>query len=251
MPFVVGSHPFPGATASILPALADAGASVIEVGIPFSDPIADGPVIAAAMHEVLTRPGGRPATPETVFAEVASARARTSAGLVAMCSVSIVHRMGGADGFCRLAAQAGFDGLIVPDVTVEDAAPLAEGARSSGLALSLLVAPTTPPARAARIAERSSGFVYLLARSGTTGERADLPEVAGPVAMLRRAGTIPIACGFGIASPEQVRAVVRHADAAIVGSALVRRLSEAVRSGADPVRAGEDLTRTLVAGLGP
>lgn len=266
MPFVCGGHPRAGTTAAVLPALERAGASVIEVGIPFSDPIADGPVIAAAMHAAL-KAG---ATPESVFAEVASVRGRMNAGLVAMCSVSIVRRMGATQshsgagsgatggspvlGFVRRARAAGFDGLIIPDAPLEESGDLIAAARDEGLTLSLLIAPTTPADRAARIAAASSGFVYLLARAGITGETAAAPQVASRVSELRRVTKLPIACGFGIATPEHVRAVVGpppsgDADAAIVGSALVRAMDAAAATDGDPVAAGERFTRALVAGL--
>lgn len=245
MPFVVGEHPFPGATAALLPALSRAGASIIEIGIPFSDPIADGPVIAAAMHKAI----GAGATPLKVFDQVASVRGQVDSGLVAMCSISIVWRMGGPSGYCRQAREAGFDGLIVPDAPLEEAGELLAAAKAAGLTCSLLVAPSTPPERAAAIARASSGFVYLLARSGITGEQADAPQIAGAVAMLRAASPLPIACGFGISRPEHVREVTRHADAAIVGSALVRRLDEARSSNSDPVGAAESLVRALSSGL--
>ena len=222
MPFVCAGAPTLGALTEILPALGDAGAAVIEVGIPFSDPIADGPVIAAAMHEAI----GRGITPTMVFEQVRSVRDRVSSGLVAMVSVSLVHAMGGGEPFCRRAKDAGFDGCIFPDAPLEESAELAEACRSSDLTCSLLIAPTTPEDRARLIAERCSGFVYLLARAGITGERSDAPRVADRVRMLRGVTRLPIACGFGISTPEHVRAVVEHADAAIVGTALVRRLEQ-------------------------
>lgn len=250
MPFICGGHPanMPPQdavpiTALLLPALERAGASIVEVGIPFSDPIADGPVIAAAMHEAL-RHG---ATPLAVFDQVASVRAELSIGLVAMCSISIVHRLGGAAGFCRQAAAAGFDGLIVPDIPLEESGEIREAAAGAGLRLSLLIAPTTPPARAAQIARASTGFVYLLARTGITGERQEAPQVAGLVRTIQDATDLPIACGFGISTPEHVRAVVREggADAAIVGSALVRRMGQA----GDPIAEAERFIRELAGGL--
>lgn len=245
MPFICGGHPGAGKTAELIPAFERAGASIIEIGIPFSDPIADGPVIAAAMHEALTLG----ATPERVFEEVASVRAKVSVGLVAMTSVSIVHRMGGAKGFIDRACAAGFDGFIFPDAPLEEATRLAAVAREAGAITSMLIAPTTPAERAARIAQASSGFVYLLSRTGITGERQDAPEVAQMVAALRRATDLPIACGFGISTPGHVAAVTRHADAAIVGSAVVRRIGAAAGAGRDPVSEAESFVRELAAGL--
>jgi tryptophan synthase alpha chain len=249
MPFVCGGHPSAGVTRRVLPALERAGACVIEVGIPFSDPIADGPVIAAAMHEVLSRPN--PATPQSVFDEVRQARPDTRAGLVAMVSISIVHRTGPGS-FISSAAEAGFDGLIFPDVPLEESDELLGLTRDAGLCASLLVAPTTPPARAERIARACTGFVYLLARVGITGEQGRAGEaidIGERVRLLRSATELPIACGFGISTPDQVRAVVRHADAAIVGSALVRRMSDASARKGDPVVAAEAFTRELAGAL--
>jgi len=247
MPFVCGGYPALSSTAAVLPALERAGASIVEIGIPFSDPIADGPVIAAAMHEAL-RLG---ATPLEVFDQVASVRGQVSIGLVAMCSVSIVQRMGGATGFCRQAKSAGFDGVIVPDVPLEESGEIRSAASGAGLTASLLVAPTTPRERVAAIAKASTGFVYLLARTGITGEREEPPEVSGMVRMIRETTDLPIACGFGVSTAEHVRAVVRDggAEAAIVGSALVRRMGDAAAGGKDPIEGAERFVRELAAGL--
>lgn len=228
IPFVCGGHPARGSLDRLIPALELAGAPIIEVGLPFSDPIADGPVIAAAMHEALAAG----ATPATILEEVAAIRPRTGAGLIAMVSVSIVSKM---TGFIREAVLAGFDGFIFPDVPIEEAGPLLDAAADQGATATLLVAPSTPPDRAARIARASTGFVYLLARSGLTGEQASAPDIASMVRMLRDATDRPIACGFGVSTREQVRSIVAHADAAIVGSGLVRRISEAAKAGRDPV----------------
>lgn len=245
MPFVCGGHPEPGATARALPELEAAGASIVEVGIPFSDPIADGPVIAAAMHTALQRGS----TPQTVFDEVASVRSGLKIGLVAMVSVSIVHRMGGPDGFVGKAKSAGFDGFIFPDAPLEESAVFAEAAARAGLTASLLISPTTSTRRMEAIAKACTGFVYLLARTGITGERQDAPEVAGMVSAIRQVTDLPIACGFGISTAEHVRAVTKHADAAIVGSALVRRMDAAASAGRDAVSEGGAFCRELAAGL--
>ncbi len=247
MPFVCGGYPALSSTAAVLPALQRAGASIVEIGIPFSDPIADGPVIAAAMHDAL-RLG---ATPLEVFDQVASVREQVSIGLVAMCSVSIVQRMGGAAGFCKQAKAAGFDGVIVPDVPLEESGEIRSAAAEAGLTASLLVAPTSPRERVPAIARASTGFVYLLARTGITGEREEAPEVEGMVRMIREATDLPIACGFGISKAEHVRAVVRDggADAAIMGSALVRRMGDAAAGGKDPIEGAERFVRELAAGL--
>jgi len=239
MPFVCGGHPSPACLPDLLLALEQAGASIVEIGIPYSDPVADGPVIAGAMHRALEQG----VTPARIFEQVAGVRERLSIGLVAMVSVSIVHAWGGSVGFCRRARDAGFDGLIVPDLPVEEAEPVREAAREHGLAMSLLISPSTPRGRAEEIARASSGFVYLMARLGTTGEREENPEIERKVEVIRRATEIPVACGFGLSTQEQVRRVLRHADAAIVGSALVRRLDRA----ADPVGTARAFVGELVA----
>jgi tryptophan synthase alpha chain len=247
MPFICGGYPARETTAAALLALEHAGASIVEIGIPFSDPIADGPVIAAAMHEAL----GTGATPLEVFNQVASVRDRLNIGLVAMCSVSIVQRMGGPDSFARNAKAAGFDGLIIPDVPLEEAGQIIAAGKATNLTVSLLVAPTTPPERAAEIARASTGFVYLLARTGITGERADAPDVTRLVAQIRRATDLPIACGFGISRPEHVAALIGPggADAAIIGSAIVRRMGQARAEGKDPVGEAQTFVRHLATGL--
>ncbi len=249
MPFVCGGYPSLADTERTLVGLQRAGASIVEIGIPFSDPIADGPVIAAAMHTALTRG----VTPAGVFEAVASARAKLTLGLVAMVSVSIVHRVGPAR-FASDAAKAGFDGVIIPDVPVDEADRTLGPIRNAGLTCSLLVAPTTPPQRAERIARACTGFVYLLARlgiTGTAGAGVDASAIAARVATLRTVTDLPIACGFGISTPEHVRAVVADpprgagADAAIVGSALVSRMGSAT----DPVSEAGSFCANLAAGL--
>ncbi len=248
IPYVCGGHPRPGTLSQVIPALASAGATFIEIGIPFSDPIADGPVIAAAMHTSLERGS----TPSSVLAEVAQARGQVQVPLIAMVSVSIVHRMSGGAGpgrFVGMAKEAGFDGFIFPDAPLSESGELLKAAADAGLTASLLIAPTTSAARAEQIMKASTGFVYLLARSGITGERDDAPDVGPRVAQLRKMSDLPIACGFGISTPEHVRAVVQHADAAIVGSALVRRMSEADAGGQNPVEHAADFCRQLAGGL--
>lgn len=243
-PFICAGHPRPGATAELIPALASAGAPVIEVGIPFSDPIADGPVIAAAMHEALALG----ATPDTALDDIRAARADTSSAVVAMVSYSIV-RKATEDAYVAACAAAGVDGLIVPDLPLEESASLRAAAARAGLACTLLIAPTTPPDRAEAIARASTGFVYMIARAGITGEQADLDAdaLARRADHLRRVTNLPLACGFGISTPDQVREVLRHVDAAIVGSALVRRLAQAHAEKRDLSTTATDFIRSLTA----
>lgn len=223
MPFVCGGHPTPSSLGGVLAGLEAGGAGIIEVGFPFSDPIADGPVIASAMGRAIEQG----VTPRSLIAAVGELRGGLSVGLVAMVSVSIVHRLGGAEAFVSLASDAGFDGFIFPDAPVEESDDLIAAAEKHGRSVSLLISPTTPDERAREIARRCRGFVYTLARTGITGERSDAPDVADRVATLRSATNTPIAVGFGIGTRSHVRAVFEHADAAIVGSALVRRLESA------------------------
>lgn len=246
MPFLTAGDPDLAMTADLLEAIQRAGAAVCELGIPFSDPIADGPIIQASMSRALSR-GVRP---EEVLDMVASQRSKLEMGLVAMVSYSIVHRLG-TDGFFRRAADAGFDGMIIPDLPVEESEETVAMVRDAGLVCSMLVAPTTPDDRAGQIARASSGFIYVLARAGITGEREGLPvELPERVLRLREASDLPLAVGFGIASPKQVEAVCRVADAAIVGSAIMRRIDDSGEG--DPkatVQAVEEFVGNLVAAL--
>lgn len=242
MPFVTAGYPSLDATAQVLPALERAGASIVELGFPFSDPIADGPVIAESMHHALVTG----VTPTAIFEMVARARQATNLGLVAMVSDSIITRMG-PERFVIEAAAAGIDGLIVPDIDLDAATPLAGLARLHNLSFTLLVAPTTTPRRIARIASLCTGFIYLLARVGITGESAGL-DLAGTrqrIEEIRRHSSLPIAVGFGIATPEHVAQVTSIADAAIVGSALVRRMT----GSGDPVQAAARFVGDLAMGL--
>lgn len=243
LPFVTAGYPSLDSTRRLLPALGAACRSVIEVGIPFSDPIADGPVIAESMHEALVAG----CTPEAVFGAVRDVRGQVDAALVAMVSHSIVNRMG-MDRFAAAAAAAGFSGLIVPDIDLEEAPALRTACDAAGIGCTLLVSPTSGDARIAQIVEHCSGFVYALARLGITGERAEAPEVKPIVDRIRRHTSLPIAAGFGISTPVHVTAVLEHADGAIVGSAIVRRMREAIVNGRNPEDAAVALVAELVRG---
>lgn len=245
MPFVTGGYPSLEVTERVLPALGPAGASIIEIGIPFSDPIADGAVIAASMHEALCHG----VTPEAIFGLVGGVRVAVSAGLVAMVSHSIVRRMGD-ERFVKRAALSGFDGLIVPDIDTDGgerspAGALARATSEQGLTCTFLIAPTTSERRIPSLVALCSGFVYVLARVGITGEREGAPEIADRITLVRRHTDLPVAVGFGISTAEHVAAVTEHADAVIVGSALVRRMGEH----ADPVEAATTFVSSLADGL--
>jgi len=240
MPFVTGGYPSLDVTKRVIPELERSGASIVEIGFPFSDPIADGPVIAASMHQTLQAG----VTPVMIFEMVKRVRPLTKLGLVAMVSDSIITRMG-PERFVRLAADSGFDGLIVPDIDLEAARPLSGLCKANGLACTLLIAPTTKPDRIAAITQLCSGFIYLLARVGITGETAqlDAAALAERVRIVRQHSSLPIAVGFGITTAEHVRQVTQQggADAAIVGSALVR----AMGASPDPVKAAGSFVKSL------
>lgn len=241
MPFVTAGFPSLECTTAVLPALSQAGAGIIEVGIPFSDPIADGPVIAASMHDALVAG----CTPAKVFETIAAVRSQVHAGLAGMVSTSIVHAMG-VDAFTQQAAAAGLDGLIVPDMDLHDAPALRKACDARNLTCTFLVAPTSGPERVKRIAELCSGFVYGLARVGITGERTDAPDAKPVVDRIRAHTTLPVAVGFGISTAAHVRDVGAYADGVIVGSSLVRRMQDAHASGHDAAAAAVAFVKTLM-----
>ena len=227
LPYFTAGLPDIGTTIELIRSADAAGAAAVEVGFPYSDSIADGPVIQESFYQALDA-GHRV---EAALSAVSAVRGDVRCGLIAMVSHSIVYRRG-VERFAADAAQAGFDGLIVPDVPVEESAPIAAAARSASLCHIGLVAPTTTPARRSAIAQASTGFVYQIAVAGTTGERDQLPaELPEQVAALRAAAGLPVCVGFGVSRAEHVRAVCAVADGAIVGSALVRRVQAAAEQG--------------------
>ncbi|MGB1125745.1 MAG: tryptophan synthase subunit alpha [Phycisphaeraceae bacterium] len=242
MPFITAGDGGVELLGQVIPALEQGGASICEVGIPFSDPIADGPVIQASM----TRALDNGTQVEQVFEQIASVRDKTSMGLVAMVSYSIVYRIG-LEAFVKQSAQAGFDGFIFPDLPLEESQAARDATAEAGLILSMLIAPTTPIERAQQIAAASTGFAYVVSRRGITGESSALPpELPERLARLREVTEAPMAVGFGISNADQVRDVVAVADAAIVGSAMVRRMHEHAD---DPAAQALAMTQELAAGL--
>ncbi|HMB03164.1 MAG TPA: tryptophan synthase subunit alpha [Isosphaeraceae bacterium] len=229
MPFITAGDPDLPTTAALITEMVRRGAHLVEVGIPYSDPIADGPVISASYHRALEH-GAKLAH---IFQTIRTLRAETATGpltaapLVTMGSYAIIFRRG-PDRYLREAATAGIDGLIVPDLPIEESQELSRKATALDLRLIQLVTPTTPRDRAVRIANATTGFLYYVSVAGITGERKSLPpELTENVAWLRTQTELPICIGFGISSPDQVRALAPVADGLIVGSALVRRLVEA------------------------
>ncbi len=227
-PFLAAGYPDLDTTAAMLRALAKLPIRGVELGFPFSDPIADGPVIQQAFSEALHQ-GVRVGQ---IFDLVAAVRDEIDFPLLAMVSASIVYRLG-LKVFVGRAREAGFDGLIVPDLSLEEAPELAKHAEQQGLRLVMLIAPTTSPEREKRIAQVAGGFLYYVSVQGTTGERTALPDdLADHVTELRQGTGLPVLVGFGISKPEHVRDVCSFADGAIVGSAIVRRITDCLGLGA-------------------
>jgi tryptophan synthase alpha chain len=246
MPFLMAGDPDLSTTRAALLALQHSGADLIELGIPYSDPLADGPVIQAAAGRALAAG----TTPGAVLAMLADLRgALTTPVVLFTYSNPLLNR--GMDSFCREAAAAGAAGLVVPDLPLEEAEKLSAIAASHGLDLVLLVAPTTPPERMGRIHRASRGFTYLVSVTGVTGVRSRLEARVEPlVRQLQELGSTPVAVGFGIAGVEQAREVRRWgADGAIVGSALVKTMAAAVAAGEDGAAAAGAFCRELRQGL--
>ena len=221
-----------GDTAALVHAIDEAGADVIELGLPFSDPIADGPVIQAAAVRALSSG----ASVRGVLRLAAGLRVR--APLVAMGYMNPIEAMGVA-GFARELKAAGISGAIVPDLPHEEAQPLREALAAEGLDLVPLVAPTTSAERAAVIARSARGFLYSVSVTGVTGARAALPEdLAARLAQLRALSPVPVAAGFGISTPEHAASLKGIADGVVVGSALVAAAHDrGIAAAAELVRA--------------
>jgi tryptophan synthase alpha chain len=220
MPYLMGGFPDLETSRAAGIACADAGADVIELGIPFSDPLADGPVIHAAATAALK---GH-VTPAEVLGVCESLADRVPVVLMVYANVI---QAAGPEAFVARAAASGAAGLIVPDLPHEEAGELRAACDVGGLALVPLAAPTTTPDRLTQIAADARGFVYTVALSGTTGERERLPDdLSDTVARVRAVASVPVAVGFGVSTPEQAALVAELADGVIVGSRVVRAAGE-------------------------
>jgi tryptophan synthase alpha chain len=220
MPYLMGGYPELDASLEAGLAAASAGADLIELGVPFSDPLADGPVIHAAATEALACG----ATPHGVLRVCERLAERLP--VIMMVYVNVVMTAG-TEAFALRAAAAGASGLIVPDLPHDEAGEVRAACDAEGLALVPLVAPTTTPERVAEIGAAARGFVYTVSLTGTTGERDALPAgLPETVARVRAASEVPVAVGFGISTAGQARAVAELADGVIVGSRLVRAAGE-------------------------
>jgi tryptophan synthase alpha chain len=238
MPYMMAGYPDRDSSSAIAAAYADSGADLIELGVPFSDPLADGPTIHAAATAALAGS----ATFATALGVCRSVADRVPVVFMVYANMVLAH--GGPREFARLAAAAGAAGAIVPDMPLEEAAEVREALAAEGLALVPLVAPTTPDERRRRICAAAAGFVYVVSTVGTTGERESMPAgLAELVATTKAEADVPVAVGFGIGTPEQAAEVGEVADGVIVGSRLVRAAGEA----GSPAAAAEAVAGFLAA----
>ena len=220
MPYLMGGFPDLDASRAVGQACADAGADLVELGVPFSDPLADGPVIHAAGTAALAAG----ATPHAVLGACERLAARVPVVLMVYANIVMTA---GASAFALKAAAAGASGLIVPDLPHDEADEVRAACDAEELALVPLVAPTSTPERIAAIGADARGFVYVVALTGTTGERDELQEgLAETVERVRASTDVPVAVGFGISTPAQARSVAAVADGVIVGSRVVRAAGE-------------------------
>ncbi|HTH52540.1 MAG TPA: tryptophan synthase subunit alpha [Edaphobacter sp.] len=231
--YLTAGDPDLATTRDIALAAIDNGADVIELGVPFSDPLADGPVIQRASERAVAR--GTRLTDVLALAKELRA-ARPQAGIILFSYLNPVLRLGLKD-FCAKAKDAGADGVLLTDMIVEEAEEYLDAMRANQLAPVFLAAPTSPDARMKAIADHSQGFVYAISRTGITGTQSSLTDDAESVVKrLRQFTKLPIAIGFGISNAEHVRAVGKFADAAVVGSALVQLIEKT-----GPERAAEEV----------
>jgi tryptophan synthase alpha chain len=222
IPFITAGDPDLETTRALVVGLARAGAKIIELGVPFSDPVADGPTIQRSSERALRRGVGL----SDVLAVVADARRETDVPIVLFGYFNPLLQFG-VERFAEEAARAGADGVLVTDLVPEESADFNASLARRGLDQIFLVAPTTSDARLRSIAARASGFVYAVSRAGVTGARTELSDDASRlVARVREVSDLPVAVGFGISTAEQVSEVCTYADAAVVGSALVAEIEK-------------------------
>jgi tryptophan synthase alpha chain len=223
LPFVTAGDPDLGTTEALVLAMAEAGADLVELGVPFSDPIADGPTIQRASERALA--GGT--SLRRVLELVKRLRARTEIPLLLMGYANPFYAMG-PRGFAQAAAEAGVDGVIVPDLPPEEGADLYGAAEEAGVDGVLLAAPTTSEVRLRLLAQRTRGFLYFVSLTGVTGARASLAaDLEARVRSARAVSPVPVCVGFGVSSPEHAAAIGRFADGVVVGGAIVDRIERA------------------------
>ena len=243
MPFITAGDPDMPSTLAVIQELGRAGVDLIEIGFPYSDPIADGPVIQASY----TRALNKKLKVDDIFNGLKSLPIQSLPPLVGMVSYALIFRRG-VEAFVQQAAAAGLAGLIIPDLPADEADDVAAIAKKHGLDVVQLIAPTTPRERAVKILKAASGFVYCISVAGTTGVRDQLPpELTEQLSWLRTQTSLPLAVGFGISKPEQVDTLRAVADGVIVGSAIVRKF-EGISDAASLKTALQDIG-TFAAGL--
>jgi tryptophan synthase alpha chain len=236
--FITAGDPSIEGTPDTVVALAEAGADIVELGIPYSDPLADGPSVQNSSQRALDRG----VTPETVFEIVREIRKKSEIPLVLMTSCNIVLKYG-PERFAKTAAAAGVDGAILSDLPPEEAEAWKAAADANGIATIFLIAPTSTPERIRMIVEKATGFVYCVSRTGVTGARAELPpDLRTLLAQVRASTDKPVCVGFGISTTDHVMQVNEISDGAVIGSALVDFLH---KNAANPDR--DTLMRDMVA----
>jgi tryptophan synthase alpha chain len=247
MPFVTAGAPNLEFTSAVLKELVARGSSMCELGIPYSDPIADGPVIQESYTRALD--GG--VHVGDILDMLTQTTPDLAAPVVTMVSYAIVYRIG-LEEYVARAKAAGVAGAIVPDLPVEESDALAKVCRKEDFSLIQLITPTTPRDRAKRIADQTTGFIYYVSVTGITGERTELPpEIVDNVTQLRELTDLPICIGFGVSRPNHVRMLSPVADGLIVGSAVVRRVAQAAERGRETVLSEiGDYVEELLAAMG-
>lgn len=244
--YLMAGDPGLSETEQLVLALEQAGADIIELGVPFSDPIADGPVIQQAAERAL-RSG---TSLRRILVSVTSLRQRTNIPIILMLYYNSIHAMG-CEEFCRAATTAGVDGVIVPDMPPDEAGPLKVPADAAGLSLIFLLAPTSTGDRRKLVAKESHGFVYYVSLTGITGAQlSNAEDIQHNIDKLRKVSAAPVAVGFGVATPEDAARVSKMADGVIVGSAIVKRIASHQQ---DPAMVGHvaEFVRSLKAAMVP
>lgn len=246
MPYFTLGYPDYDISLDVVAACASAGADLIELGVPFSDPLADGPTIQQSSQQALEN-GITPARCLEAVRDLRMRGVQTPFMLMTYYNPVLAF---GESSFAQAAAAAGANGLIIPDLPPEEAGELEAACLANDLALTFLLAPNSPPERIQQVCAHSTGFTYLVTVTGITGARDQLPvELAEFVRRVRPHARTPLAVGFGISSPAQAAAVGRLADGVIVGSALIRAVSLAIQQGESASAAAEAFTRSLLEGI--
>lgn len=222
IPYIMAGHPTIERTKEMVAILEECGADIIELGVPFSDPLADGPTIQKAAQTALSRG----VTLKTVIGLVSGLRNTTQIPVILMTYYNPIFRYG-EEKFVQDASGAGVDGIIVPDLPPDEARNLIHFSKKAGLDTIFLLAPTSTDQRIKKVSALSTGFIYYVSITGITGSKLSLdPAIEAHIAKIRRTGNTPVSVGFGIATPEEASGVARYADGVIVGSAIVKRVTE-------------------------